>query len=779
MKMKKCLIALAVSSAMTLSVHAGETVSLKQPVKFTSFSGLNAQLGVNRASSFKLVKEVKLKKKGVYKVKYQQNIYGVPVWGHTLNASQTFKGGALKTLQGTYLKNVNVKRSFVKPTLNRVQALELASKNLKASAIGLKNLTNVKDDLYIYQDGDKTRLVYLISYLVEGSAKPTRPFTMIDAHTGDMVKRWEGIAHAEIGEGPGGNEKTGRYEYGTDYHFLNVAQDGTNCVMESENVVTVDLNGATDGETPYSFECPRNEHKEINGAYSPLNDAHYFGNVVFDMYKSWFDTAPLSFKLMMRVHYGNGYENAFWDGRAMTFGDGQDFFYPLVSLDVSAHEVSHGFTEQNSGLIYANQSGGMNEAFSDIAGEAAEYFMKGSNDWMVGKDIFKEEGALRYMDMPSRDGVSIDHAQDYYDGLNVHYSSGVFNKAFYHLATTEGWDTKKAFELFVLANQIYWAEDSDYWQGACGVKNAATDYEYDTSAVVSAFMEVGVEPCAEPPLPPEPEYTRLENGQATTVAGGTGSKTYFDIEVPAGKDMLTVELAVASGDPDIYVGLDYAPSPTENICKSDSVRDEVCIIENPEAGRYTINVLGYSEYADASLKATYDQGTPNVPPVASFDHSVSGMSVELRSTSSDSDGEIVSYAWDLGDGNSENGETASHTYESAGEYVVTLTVTDNAGAATTSTQTIKIEDGATDAFPLKLQFGNKHPNGQARIKLKWDYDTEDYFIIKRNGKNVGATDFNSYLDKFTHNGTIDVEYQVCTSGNICSETRYYRFIKRN
>lgn len=158
--------------------------------------------------------------------------------------------------------------------------------------------------------------------------------------------------------------------------------------------------------------------------------------------------------------------------------------------------------------------------------------MKGENDWMVGKDIFKEDGALRYMDDPSRDGSSINHAQDYFDGLNVHYSSGVFNKAFYHLATTDGWDTKKAFELFVLANQIYWSQNSDFWEGACGVKSAATDLGYDASAVVNAFGIVGVEPCAEPPLPPEPEYQRLENGSSVTVNGDTGSKTYFDIEVP-------------------------------------------------------------------------------------------------------------------------------------------------------------------------------------------------------------------------------------------------------
>ena len=779
MIIKKRLIAVAVAGVMTMSVHAGESVTLTKPVNFTNFSGLNSQLGVNNASSFKQVKSIHLKKRGVYKVKIQQNVWGVPVWGHSLNATQSFKGGALKTVQGSYLRVNDLDRSFVKPKLNRADALKVASKNLQDKGFAVKFLRNVEDELFIYQDGKKTRLVYVVSYLLANSLQPSRPFTMLDAHSGEIIDRWEGIAHAQIGTGPGGNEKTGMYEYGTDYHFLDVQEDGNNCVMESENVVTVNLNGGTEGSTPYSYECPRNEFQEINGAYSPLNDAHYFGNIVFDMYKNWFDTAPLTFKLMMRVHYGTGYENAFWDGQAMTFGDGESYFYPLVSLDVSAHEVSHGFTEQNSGLVYANQSGGMNEAFSDIAGEAAEYYMKGENDWMVGKDIFKEDGALRYMDDPSRDGSSINHAQDYFDGLNVHYSSGVFNKAFYHLATTDGWDTKKAFELFVLANQIYWSQNSDFWEGACGVKSAATDLGYDASAVVNAFGIVGVEPCAEPPLPPEPEYQRLENGSSVTVNGDTGSKTYFDIEVPEGKQQLTINLLAPNGDPDIYVGFDYAPSPTENICSSASVSDEVCVIENPEQGRYTINVYGYAAYDNAEISATYDDSSANVPPVASFDQSVSGKTVQLRSTSSDSDGNIVSYQWSLGDGNSQTGETVSHTYAAAGDYAVTLTVTDDAGSATSTTQTVTIEEGQTDAFPLKLSFGNKLPNGKARVKLSWKYSTDDYFIVKRDGKNVGATDFQSYVDKFEHNGTIDVEYQVCTSGNVCSETKRYRFLKPN
>ncbi|MBE1043438.1 M4 family metallopeptidase, partial [Escherichia coli] len=120
-------------------------------------------------------------------------------------------------------------------------------------------------------------------------------------------------------------------------------------------------------------------------------------------------------------------ENAYWDGTAMLFGDGATMFYPLVSLDVAAHEVSHGFTEQNSGLIYRGQSGGMNEAFSDMAGEAAEFYMRGKNDFLIGYDIKKGSGALRYMDQPSRDGRSIDNASQYYNGIDVHHSSGVYN----------------------------------------------------------------------------------------------------------------------------------------------------------------------------------------------------------------------------------------------------------------------------------------------------------------------------------------------------------------
>src|SRR3546814_7778679 len=102
-----------------------------------------------------------------------------------------------------------------------------------------------------------------------------------------------------------------------------------------------------------------------------------------------------------------------WDGTKMSFGDGAPTFYPLVSVDVAGHEVSHGYTEQHSNLTYSGQSGGMNEAFSDMGGEATEYFWKGSNDFLVGPEIFKGAGALRYMNNPPQAGSSIDNAANF------------------------------------------------------------------------------------------------------------------------------------------------------------------------------------------------------------------------------------------------------------------------------------------------------------------------------------------------------------------------------
>jgi Zn-dependent metalloprotease len=465
-----------------------------------SAEDLEAVLGFSNQDGLRLLNEY-TDDNDITHSRYVQLYNGIPVWGHHIIAA-TDEDDAIVSLHGTRVAEIEadiapealITRGLKQPS-QVLAAMKKRHVGQSAFADAQWVFENEVGEKVVYVDEDgKARFCYHVSFfadLAEGGS-PARPVILVDAETEDILLEFDGLTHAS-GTGPGGNIKTKKYRYGTEYPAFEVTQSGTNCIMNTTNVKTVNLNHGTSGTTAYQYVCPENTFKEINGAYSPLNDAHAFGAVVFKLYKDWFNTAPLTFQLMLRVHYSNSYENAFWNGSSMTFGDGKTLFYPLVSLDVVAHEVSHGFTEQNSKLTYSGQSGGINEAFSDMAGEAAEFFYKNKNDWMVGFEIFKAaDKALRYMDNPPKDGKSIGSAKDYKTGMDVHYSSGVFNKAFWALATTAGWDTKKAFSVFVKANQDNWEPSTDFQKGAEGARDAAIALGFSAAAVKDAFAKVDI-----------------------------------------------------------------------------------------------------------------------------------------------------------------------------------------------------------------------------------------------------------------------------------------------
>lgn len=545
--------------------------------------------------------------------KYQQLHKGIPVWGDAIT-KRSAPGQSVAAVRGQFVAGLDADLPQVTPRFGGKEILQrameqhsLTTQGILPSADQTKNLMeraeNKQHKLWVrLNDNNDAQLVYLVSWVDYGD-EPTRPHYFVDAMTGEILEHWDGLAHQDA-TGPGGNEKTGQYIYGQDFPALEV---DNNCRMDTTNVETVDMNNRTSGGSVFQFTCPENTNRYTNGAYSPLNDAHFFGNVVFNMFDDWYNTAPITQKLRMRVHYGSNYENAFWDGSQMTFGDGASRFYPLVSLDVSAHEVSHGFTEQNSGLVYRDQSGGINEAFSDMAGEAAEFYMKGSNDWKVGADIFKGEGSLRYMDDPTQDGRSIGHASDYYSGMDVHHSSGVFNRAFYLMATNTGWDTRKAFDVFVLANQAYWTQNTDYVDGACGALNAANDLNYDTSVVVSAFDTVGVSTtsCGGSPV------NELENGVPVSgISGSAGSEVMYTFEVPSDADSVSIQLAGGSGDADLYVKFGSQPTTSSYDCRPyRSGNNETCSFDPAQTGTYYVMLRGYSSYSSATLTASYETST--------------------------------------------------------------------------------------------------------------------------------------------------------------------------
>ncbi|MGY3533218.1 MULTISPECIES: M4 family metallopeptidase [Bradyrhizobium] len=444
-------------------------------------------------------------------LRLEQHHNRIPVWGQQIVLERSADGTRIVAVSGTAAYNLG---PALTAKITKQQALQKAKEIVLSSAPTLRASSYENEEaqlVYLVQKSGEVRLVYRTSFYTtvqNGTAGPrqTRPVFFIDAVTGETVSSYENIQHAQKGTGPGGNAKTGQYTYGSEMvPPFEVSEQGTTCQMDSPDVFTEHMHNSGEKEAtnkPFEFRCYNNAGDGTNGAFSPLNDAQFFGKVVVDMYKDWYGVSPLKQKLHLRVHYLRNFENASWNGSSVTFGDGERYFYPLVGLDVVAHEVSHGFTEQNSNLEYQYQSGGMNESFSDMAGEAAEYYFfqkygnafgRSGSDWRVAADVAKKAGtALRDMCDPPQDGVSIDHVSKYNDRLDVHHSSGIYNKVFCILSKRSGWDIRKAFHAFAVANQDYWTINATFQTGAEGVLRAAHKLKYQTKDVVFAFDHVGI-----------------------------------------------------------------------------------------------------------------------------------------------------------------------------------------------------------------------------------------------------------------------------------------------
>jgi zinc metalloprotease ZmpA len=182
-------------------------------------------------------------------------------------------------------------------------------------------------------------------------------------------------------------------------------------------------------------------------------DAQYGSDMTWDYYKDVHGRNGIGNDgkgSYNRVHYGTRLSNAFWNDGCfcMTYGDGNGTqFGPMVGLDVAAHEMSHGVTSRTARLVYSGESGGLNEATSDIFGTLVEFYAGNSQDtgdYLIGEKVVRPglgRDALRYMDKPSKDGSSVDHWSSSVGGISVHHSSGVANHFAYLLAEGSGTKT--------------------------------------------------------------------------------------------------------------------------------------------------------------------------------------------------------------------------------------------------------------------------------------------------------------------------------------------------
>ena len=378
----------------------------------------------------------------------------------------------------------------------------------------------------IWLDRNRTaHFVYQVSFRVRPPNGPEKwPHYLIDAADSSIYQYWDNVKSLYRDKGPGGNAKTGRYVFGEGgLPSLSVTQSNDICLLANTRLVVISLNNRAywvdnDFSMPLNYECDNNRGDTSNGAFSPANDAYVFGNMIIAMYERWYKQPVLAGgqSMMVAAHAGVDYENAVWNGQNVLLGDGGKRFYPFASLGVLAHEISHAFTQQHSGLTGAGEAGALNEAFSDMAAITAEYYLKshdakaherlyGQNQltWQFGERISKSKNPIRSLSQPELYGAAGCYYRvagcylsfdDVDKGDVDHLGSGLFSKAFYEMSKRLNGDVRKVFGLMLRANMLYWTPDSSFAEAACGVKLAASQEGVLEATVNEAFETVGVTP---------------------------------------------------------------------------------------------------------------------------------------------------------------------------------------------------------------------------------------------------------------------------------------------
>ncbi|WP_308294406.1 M4 family metallopeptidase [Streptomyces sp. XM4193] len=344
---------------------------------------------------------------------------------------------------------------------------------------------------------------------VQKDGTPNELHVFTDAKTGKKLFEYQGIH-----KGTGTGQYSGEVELGT------TEADGKFTLTDGERGGgrTTDLNNGQSGDG----ELFTND-SDVWGDGTPANretaavDAHFGTAATWDYFKDVHGRDGIRGDgegALTRVHYGDNYVNAFWSDACfcMTYGDGENNEKPLTSTDVAAHEMTHGVTSATAGLVYQGESGGLNEATSDIFAAAVEFHVNSETDvadYMVGEmiDINGDGTPLRYMDEPSKDGKSLDFWEEGAGDVDVHYSSGIGNHFFYLLAegsgekeingvkynsptsdgsTLEGIGIEKAADIWFKALTEQMTSTTDYADARRATVAAATDLYGADSAEVTA-----------------------------------------------------------------------------------------------------------------------------------------------------------------------------------------------------------------------------------------------------------------------------------------------------
>ena len=375
---------------------------------------------------------------GTVHTRYERTYGGLPVLGGDLVVDTAKSGTTERVIKAT---NAAIAVADLTPSVTTGAAEKQAVS--RAKALGSTKSAADSARKVIWAASGKPVLAYeTVVGGLQDDGTPNQLHVITDAATGKKLYEYQGIENAT---GVGNTQYSGQVS-------LTTTQSGANYNLtdgDRGGHKTYNLNHGTSGTgTLFSQTSNTWGNSTTSNAATAGADAHYGAAETWDFYKNTFGRSGIKNNgvgAYSRVHYGNSYVNAFWDDGCfcMTYGDGSGNADPLTAIDVAGHEMSHGVTSNTAGLNYSGESGGLNEATSDIFGTGVEFYANNSTDvgdYLIGEkiDINGDGTPLRYMDKPSKDGGSADSWYSGVGNLDVHYSSGIANHFFYLLSEGSG-----------------------------------------------------------------------------------------------------------------------------------------------------------------------------------------------------------------------------------------------------------------------------------------------------------------------------------------------------
>ena len=455
-------------------------------------------------------------------VRFDRSHRGLPVIGGDFVVHMDNRGG-IKHVSMTQRAKLNVDTTARVSEENAVQYAR--------SLFGGVVQGTITSRLVVHARTDNARLaheVVVTGDMADGS--PSEMHYFIDANTSQVIDKWDGIETA-ASAGTGKSLTLGVVALTTDSQTSGYAMRdpsrGNHYVTNLANKTAGTGTLLTDADNVWG-------NSTTTDTATAAVDVLYGQNATWDFYKSLgrngIDNAGRAG--FSKVHYGRNYVNAFWSDTCfcMTYGDGDGVTYlPLVAIDVAGHEMTHGVTANTAKLVYSGESGGLNEAISDMMGTAIEYYANKPSskpNYLIGERIFKASyqnpdatKALRYMFKPSLDGSSPDCYVSTIGSLDVHYSSGVANHFFYLMnegavvpgnfpsltpaslvcngnTALTGIGRDKGAKIIYRALSVYMTSNTNYAGARVATLNAAADLYGATSlernAVAAAWSAVGV-----------------------------------------------------------------------------------------------------------------------------------------------------------------------------------------------------------------------------------------------------------------------------------------------